>query len=62
VEAIAQRFGVAAIVDWERAERLVGSGHLLRDGTRLTLPLSGRLLLDHLLGEIAAMPTASVAA
>jgi oxygen-independent coproporphyrinogen-3 oxidase len=62
VEAIAQRFGVPAIVDWERAERLVGSGHLLRDGTRLTLPLSGRLLLDHLLGEIAAMPTASVAA
>ena len=62
VEAIAQRFGVPAIVDWERAERLVGSGHLLRDGTRLTLPLRGRLLLDHLLGEIAAMPTASVAA
>ena len=62
VEAIAQRFGVPAIVDWERAERLVVSGHLLRDGTRLTLPLRGRLLLDHLLGEIAAMPTASVAA
>ena len=52
--AIANRFGLADIVDWSRAERLVGSGHLSRDGERIALTGPGRLLLDHILGEIAA--------
>jgi oxygen-independent coproporphyrinogen-3 oxidase len=64
VEAIAARFDLSSIVDWARVERLVGSGHLARDGPRIAATASGRLLLDHLLGEIAlAAPTAaSVAA
>jgi len=62
-QAIAERFGLGAIVDWQRVDRLVGSGHLRRDGTRISATPSGRLLLDHILGEIAARePTASAAA
>jgi oxygen-independent coproporphyrinogen-3 oxidase len=61
--AIAERFGLPSIVDWQRVEQLVGSGHLRRDGTRIATTAKGRLLLDHLLGEIAVLgPTASVAA
>jgi oxygen-independent coproporphyrinogen-3 oxidase len=52
--ALAERFGVPALVDWARVERLVGSGHLTRNGTSIELTPSGRLLLDHILGEIAA--------
>ncbi|HEY8593002.1 MAG TPA: radical SAM family heme chaperone HemW [Sphingomicrobium sp.] len=54
VGAIAKRFGVAAIVNWKRVDRLVASGHLQRDGTHIRLTRDGRLLLDHILGEIAA--------
>ena len=53
--AIASRFGLPTIVDWGRVQRLVGSGHLKRDGTRIGLTARGRLLLDHILGEIAAV-------
>jgi putative oxygen-independent coproporphyrinogen III oxidase len=52
-EAISQRFGVP-VVDWRRIDRLVQSGHLSRDGTRIRLTANGRLLLDAVLGEIAA--------
>lgn len=52
--AIAKRFGLDTIVDWSRVDRLAGSGHLRRSGTRIALTASGRLLLDHILGEIAA--------
>ena len=52
--AIAERFGSREIVDWGRIERLVASGHVTRDGTRIALAPSGRLLLDYILGEIAA--------
>jgi oxygen-independent coproporphyrinogen-3 oxidase len=63
VEAVAARFGLPSIVDWARVERLVGSGHLTRDGTRIATTASGRLLLDHLLGEIVlAAPKAASAA
>ena len=63
VDTIAGRFGLQDVVDWARVDRLVDSGHLVRDGTRLSVPLKGRLVLDHLLGEIAALaPTASAAA
>jgi oxygen-independent coproporphyrinogen-3 oxidase len=53
VEAISKRFGLASIVDWDRVERLVGSGHLTLAGTRIAPTLAGRLVLDHILGEIA---------
>jgi putative oxygen-independent coproporphyrinogen III oxidase len=53
-DSISKRFGIGSIVDWERVGRLVDSGHLSREGTRLALTARGRLLLDHILGEIAA--------
>ncbi len=53
--AIEKRFGLMSIVDWERVERLVASGHVQRDGARIKLTSAGRLLLDHILGEIAAV-------
>lgn len=52
--AISERFRLGSLVDWGRVERLVGSGHLMRDGTCIALTAAGRLLLDHILGEIAA--------
>ena len=55
VDAVARRFGLAAIVDWGRVEQLAASGHLTRDGNRIALTASGRLLLDHILGRIAAI-------
>jgi putative oxygen-independent coproporphyrinogen III oxidase len=62
-DALAQRFGLRAIVDWSRVARLIDSGHLAGDGSRVRVTAKGRLVLDHLLGEIAAIePTASVAA
>ena len=54
VGSIAKRFGLASIVDWRRVDRLVGSGHLTRTGTHIATTAKGRLLLDHVLGEIAA--------
>jgi len=51
--AIARRFGMSAIVDWRRVDRLVGSGHLVRNGERIAVTGAGRLLLDRILGEIA---------
>ena len=52
--ALAERFNLASIVDWRRVDRLVGSGHMTREGTHISATASGRLLLDHILGEIAA--------
>ena len=63
VQALAGRFGLEAIVDWGRVARLAESGHLLREDTRIRLTAKGRLVLDHILGEIAAVEAkASVAA
>jgi oxygen-independent coproporphyrinogen-3 oxidase len=53
VEALAARFDLSTIVDWRRVDRLAASGHLSRDGARIALTERGRLLLDHILGEIA---------
>jgi len=53
VKAIKERFGLAHLVDWNRVQRLVASGHLIRDGSRIMLTAAGRVLLDHILGEIA---------
>ncbi|MGE5564208.1 MAG: radical SAM family heme chaperone HemW [Bacillota bacterium] len=61
-EAIAERFGFESVVDWGRVERLLGSGHLQRKGNRIALTRAGRLVLDHVLGEIAlAQPSYAVA-
>ena len=51
--AIAGRFGLPGIVNPDRIEPLVASGHLKRSGSRIALTARGRLLLDHILGEIA---------
>lgn len=53
VEALEQRFGVP-IVDMAAADRLAASGHLKRSGDRLSTTAAGRLVLDHILAEIAA--------
>jgi putative oxygen-independent coproporphyrinogen III oxidase len=55
---IAERFGVGSIVDWARVGRLVDSGHLSRERTRIALTARGRLLLDYILGEVTAPPKA----
>jgi oxygen-independent coproporphyrinogen-3 oxidase len=52
--ALAERFGRPAIVDWRAVDRLVSSGHLRRDGARVAATAAGRLVLDRILGEIAA--------
>jgi oxygen-independent coproporphyrinogen-3 oxidase len=52
-EAIARRFDLGAIVDWSKIDRLVASGHLARDGTRIATTATGRLLLDRILAEVA---------
>ena len=51
---IATRFGLKSIVDWNKVDRLVSSGHLSRNGGRIATTATGRLLLDHLLAEISA--------
>jgi oxygen-independent coproporphyrinogen-3 oxidase len=56
--AISRRFG-RRIVDWHRVDRLVDSGHLRRAGTHIALTSAGRLLLDHILGEIGAVESRS---
>lgn len=54
-DALAERLGVTALVDWRAVDRLVGSGHLNRSGGRLAATARGRLVLDSVLGEIAAV-------
>jgi oxygen-independent coproporphyrinogen-3 oxidase len=61
VQALAQRFSVPVLVDWERVSALVRSGHLEQDGTHIALTGDGRLLLDHILGEIAATDVKALA-
>jgi oxygen-independent coproporphyrinogen-3 oxidase len=52
-EALQERFE-KPIVDWRAVDRLSASGHIERDGGRVRLTPAGRLLLDRILGEIAA--------
>jgi oxygen-independent coproporphyrinogen-3 oxidase len=54
-QAVADRFSLGSVVDWVRVDRLSASGHLERDGTHIRLTAAGRLVLDHILGEIAAV-------
>ena len=60
--ALAARFGLRSIVDWTRVDRLVESGHLTRSGARIATTAKGRLVLDAILGEIAAVEPISAAA
>ena len=53
VEALQERFGVEVIRS-ERVQRLVESGHLTASGPRIAATAAGRLVLDSVLGEIAA--------
>lgn len=50
---IATRFGLDRLLDERAVTRLVASGHLAWSRDRLTTTPSGRLLLDHILGQIA---------
>ena len=60
--AIAGRFGLPRVVDEPMVDRLVTSGHMIRNGRRIALTAAGRLLLDYILGEIAVtQPKASAA-
>ena len=52
-QALEHRFGTR-IVDERAVDWLVKSGHLSRDGGRLRATPAGRLVLDRVLGEIAA--------
>ncbi|MBA3669961.1 MAG: coproporphyrinogen III oxidase [Sphingomonas sp.] len=60
--AIALRFGGGDVVDWQRVDRLVASGHLIRHEGRIMLTPRGRLVLDHILGMIAADQPKALAA
>ena len=53
VDADSRRFGIE-MVDWAAVKRFEDAGLLERDGTRLTATPAGRLVLDSLLGAIAA--------
>jgi|tagenome__1003787_1003787.scaffolds.fasta_scaffold20890987_2 putative oxygen-independent coproporphyrinogen III oxidase len=62
-DAIARRFGFDSIVDCAKVDRLVASLHLVRNGSRIALTASGRLLLDYILAEVSAKrPTSAAAA
>ena len=52
LEALEARLGVP-LVDRDATDRLVASGHLEHERDRLRTTPAGRLVLDHLLGEIA---------
>ena len=54
VEAIAHRYGTP-VIDRAATLRLVASGHLECEDGRLKVTASGRLLLDRVLAEIAAV-------
>ena len=53
-QALADRFGGLPVVRPDKVKRLVASGHLEWTGARLRATSAGRLLLDSILGEIAA--------
>jgi oxygen-independent coproporphyrinogen-3 oxidase len=53
VAALEERFG-EPVVRWQAVERHRQSGHLDTSGNRIALTPGGRLVLDHILAEIAA--------
>ena len=56
---IAARFGLKSVVDWRKVDRLVASGHLVRNDQHIAVTAKGRLLLDHVLAEIVATDSPS---
>jgi oxygen-independent coproporphyrinogen-3 oxidase len=54
VAAIAARFGLETVVDWQKVDLICATGLLARDGNRIAVTSRGRLVLDSILGEIAA--------
>jgi oxygen-independent coproporphyrinogen-3 oxidase len=52
--ALAERFGLSAIVDWRAVNQLTQSGHLSRTDSRIAATPAGRLVLNRILAEIAA--------
>ena len=61
VAAITIRFSLPSLTDQPRVDRLVDSGHLTQEGTRIALTSSGRLLLDYILGQVAALEPKALA-
>ena len=53
VDSLENRFGLP-LVRRLAVDRLIASGHLRNDGSRIAVSGSGRLVLDHILSEIAA--------
>jgi oxygen-independent coproporphyrinogen-3 oxidase len=51
--ALEKRFGVK-IADPNAIQRLIATGHLAQSGPRVAATPAGRLVLDSLLGQIAA--------
>jgi len=62
LDAIVSRFGLGSIVDVAKVEELARLGYLRHSGTRIALSPAGRLLLDHILGEIAVPASNAFAA
>jgi oxygen-independent coproporphyrinogen-3 oxidase len=52
-DRIRRRFDLKQLLDERAVNRLTASGHLTWVGNRLKTTPSGRLLLDHILGQIA---------
>ena len=55
--ALAERFGLPSLVHWPAVDCLAASGHLERSGSRIASTAAGRLVLDHILGQIARVDT-----
>ena len=53
--AVAGRFGLSSLVDWDKVAGLERLGYVERNGSRIAVTAAGRLLLDTILGEIAAV-------
>jgi oxygen-independent coproporphyrinogen-3 oxidase len=52
--AIESRFGLSQLLERSRVDHLIGLGYLTRHGARIAVTAKGRLVLDHILGDIAA--------
>ena len=52
--ALAARFDLPEIVDWQAVDRLTRSGHLTRAGTHIAATAAGRLVLNRVLAEVSA--------
>ncbi|HJP67312.1 MAG TPA: radical SAM family heme chaperone HemW [Sphingomicrobium sp.] len=51
---IERRFDLSQLLDPSRVAQLIASGYLTRHGAQIAATAKGRLVLDHILGDIAA--------